>query len=108
MTAGPFLDFAYAATETLLAAAFLLTLFRLARGPSLADRVVALDLMSVLSVGILAVFAITRKEPVFLDVAIVVAVMTFLATVGFGYFIERGATGARGQTEALDRGDSDA
>jgi multicomponent Na+:H+ antiporter subunit F len=66
-----------------------LALIRLARGPSVADRVVALDLISLLTVGLIAAHAVARREPVLLDVALVIALVTFLATVSFARYIER-------------------
>lgn len=75
----------------LLSAAFFLAFIRLARGPSLPDRVVALDLLASLSVGWIALYAIATNQPIFLDVAIVLALISFLGTVGFAYYIAKGA-----------------
>jgi multicomponent Na+:H+ antiporter subunit F len=63
---------------------------RLVRGPSLPARVVALDLMGSLAVGIIAVYSVATKQAIFLDVAIVLALMGFLGTVAFAYFVEKG------------------
>jgi multicomponent Na+:H+ antiporter subunit F len=73
----------------LLSMAMLLTFVRLAKGPSLPDRVVALDLLAVLGMGMAAVYAIAMNQPVFLDVAIVLALISFLGTVAFAYYMER-------------------
>ncbi len=73
----------------LLLAAMFLGFLRLALGPSLPDRVVALDLLTVLAVGFSALFAIAAGEPAFLDVAIALALVAFLATVAFARFAER-------------------
>jgi len=70
--------------------ALLLSAIRLARGPSLPDRVVALELMASIVVGIIGVHAIDTGVLSFLDVAIVVALIAFLAAVGFARFLERG------------------
>jgi multicomponent Na+:H+ antiporter subunit F len=75
----------------LLSLALFLAFGRLAQGPSLPDRVVALDLISTLTVGIIAVYSIATKQPAFLDAAIVVALVTFLATVGFARYVEQRA-----------------
>lgn len=74
----------------ILLAAVALAFVRLVRGPSLPDRVVALDLMSTLAVGIIAVYAIATDQPVFLDVAIVLALIAFLGTVAFARYVEKG------------------
>ncbi len=72
-----------------LVLALALSAVRLLRGPSLADRVVALDLMTTLAVGIAAVAAIVADQAVFLDVALVLALVAFLGTVAFARYLER-------------------
>jgi multicomponent Na+:H+ antiporter subunit F len=70
--------------------ALFLGFWRLVVGPSLADRIVALDLMGVLSVAFIALFAIGVDLPVLLDAAMVVALVAFLATVAFArWYLER-------------------
>lgn len=77
-------------TIGLLIAAVLLCLFRVARGPSLPDRVVGLDLLSSVTVGFIAVYAVVSGEIIYIDVATVLALIAFLGTVAFAYFIEKG------------------
>lgn len=60
---------------------------RLARGPTLPDRVVAFDLISVLVMGMITTIAILTDEWVFLDAVIILALLAFLATVAFARFI---------------------
>lgn len=74
---------------TLILAIFLAFL-RLVRGPSLPARVVALDMMASLAVGFIAVYAVSTRQPIFLDVAIILALIGFLGTVAFAYYIEKG------------------
>jgi multicomponent Na+:H+ antiporter subunit F len=76
----------------MLSTALVLAVFRLIRGPSTPDRVVALDLISTLTVGTIAVYGITTGQPVFIDVAIVLALISFLGTIGFAYYVEQGAS----------------
>ena len=71
-----------------LSLALLLTFARLLRGPSLPDRVIALDMTATLSIGVVAVYALATGQPALLDVAIVLALLVFLGTVGFAYYIE--------------------
>lgn len=71
-----------------LAVALLLCVVRLVRGPELPDRVVALDLMMVIGVALIAVYAITQDNAVLLDIALVSALLAFLGTVAFGYYLE--------------------
>lgn len=62
---------------------------RLVKGPSLPDRIVALDMMTVLIVSFCGLYAIQSGETAFVDVAIVVAIIGFLATVALARFVER-------------------
>jgi multicomponent Na+:H+ antiporter subunit F len=71
--------------------ALFLAFLRLVLGPSLPDRVVALDLIGTLSVGIIAAYDIGTQQPVLLDAATVVALVAFLATVAFARYVERRA-----------------
>ncbi|MBL8097305.1 MAG: cation:proton antiporter [Anaerolineales bacterium] len=75
---------------SVLVIALAVTMFRVARGPSLPVRVVALDLMSTLAVGLIAIYAVAVRQPIFLDVAVVLGLISFLGTVAFAYFIEKG------------------
>lgn len=72
-----------------LGAGLLLALARLVRGPSLPDRVVALDLSAALAAGLAAVYAIDRGEPAALSAAIVLSLLSFLGTVAFARFVQR-------------------
>ncbi len=74
-----------------LSLTLVLAFIRLVRGPSLPDRVVALDLAVALAMGIIAVYSVTFNKPAFLDVAIIIALISFLGTVAFAYYLERRA-----------------
>ena len=71
--------------------ALLLTFVRLAHGPSLSDRIIALDLTTVIAVGLIAMVAFEAEQPIFLDAAIVLALVSFLGTVAFARYLERRA-----------------
>lgn len=73
----------------LLAAALGLAFLRLARGPSLPDRVIALDLMSVIIAGMIAAYVVWMGQPVLLDAVTVMAVISFFGTVAFARYLER-------------------
>lgn len=73
----------------LLGLALLLTVVRIGLGPSLPDRVVGLDLLSTLGVSVVAVVALSSRNAVYLDVAIVLALLSFLGTVAFAAYLER-------------------
>ncbi|MGH9791816.1 MAG: monovalent cation/H+ antiporter complex subunit F [Candidatus Acidiferrales bacterium] len=86
------LSFVIPAVQGMLALALLLAFARLVRGPSLPDRVVALDLIAMVVVGMIAVVQVQTREPMLLDSAIVLALIAFLSTVAFARYLERGAT----------------
>lgn len=89
MNPGDLLAFSLDAAFVMVMLAVALAFVRLILGPSLPDRVVALDLMTVLIVAFCGLFAISSGERAFLDVAIVLALIGFLATVALARFIER-------------------
>ena len=74
---------------TMLAAAAVLTFIRLAKGPTLPDRVIAIDLIGVLLVCLLVLMAGVTAQQAFLDVAMVVALISFVGTVAYAQYIER-------------------
>jgi len=74
----------------LMSLAQALALTRLIRGPSLPDRIVALDLMVTIAVGMMATYSIVMKETAILDAAITAALIAFLGTVAFASYLERG------------------
>ncbi len=75
----------------LLLISIVLALVRLIKGPDAADRIVALDLMSMLIVAFLATQSIYAGETSFLDVAIAYALIAFLGTVALARFLVRSA-----------------
>lgn len=62
---------------------------RLVRGPSLADRIVALDALLVVIVSGVAIDAARTREGTYLDVLVVAALLGFVGTVNVARFIER-------------------
>ena len=76
----------------MLCAGLFLAFVRLVRGPTLPDRVVALDLTATQVVGLIVVYALATHQSVLLDVAMVMALVGFLGAVAFAYYVERGAT----------------
>lgn len=83
------LDLSLIVVVPLLGLTFVFAFIRMVHGPSLPDRVVALDLMSTSAMGVIGVYAISSGEPVFLDVAIILALVSFLGTVAFAYYLVR-------------------
>lgn len=67
----------------------ILVFIRLYKGPTVVDRVVALDLIITIGIGIITVYSIRSNQKVFLDIAIILALIAFLGTVAFAYYIEQ-------------------
>lgn len=63
---------------------------RLILGPSLPDRVVALDVMATMAVGALALVSIQTGEKMLLDVGLAIALITFLGTIALAMSLEKG------------------
>ena len=72
----------------MLAIAALLALFRIIRGPTLPDRVVALDLFGILVAGFTVVNATATGLSFFLDIALVIALLSFVGTIAYARYIE--------------------
>ncbi|MCK6265803.1 cation:proton antiporter [Vibrio sp. ZSDE26] len=83
------LETVYDISFIILTIALLFACARLLKGPSLPDRVVALELMASLTVGLIVLYSIAHNEPKFIDVAIVLALTSFLAAVGFSRYLEQ-------------------
>lgn len=73
----------------LLIAAMVLTFYRLIKGPTLPDRVVALDLFVNLTIGMIFTIVIYTNKTVFLDAAVFIALIAFLATTAISRFLRR-------------------
>ena len=85
-----FLDIVAGGCLAVLAIALAITCARLVRGPTLSDRVVALELISTIFVGVVAVWAILSRQTIYLDVGIVLALVSFLSAVAFARFMVLG------------------
>ncbi len=72
----------------LLGLALVAAVARLVRGPSLADRVVALDVIAATIVAAAVLHAISTGLAVFVDVALTIALVTFLGSVALAHAIE--------------------
>jgi len=86
MIAATLLPFAIGA----FALALLLNLFRLLRGPGLADRILALDTMYINSMALLILVGIRFDTAVFFEAALVIAALGFVGTVALSKFVVRG------------------
>jgi multicomponent Na+:H+ antiporter subunit F len=79
-----------------LVLATLLTVWRVVVGPTLPDRVVALDMLVGIVIGFIAVIALRTGYTLYIDIAIALGLVGFLATVAFARFILARAAGREG------------
>ena len=73
-----------------LSVGFVLSFWRLVVGPGLPDRVVAVDAMATVAVGALVLTAMATNQALLLDIALAVALITFLGTIALAASIEKG------------------
>jgi multicomponent Na+:H+ antiporter subunit F len=71
----------------LLTASFVITVWRVIVGPTLPDRVLALDMLVAAAIGFIAVIAVRTGYPLYVDIAIALGLVGFLATVAFARFV---------------------
>ena len=71
----------------LLSVAVMLTLIRLVWGPSLPDRILALDMLSMLSISLVGVFALRSGALLYLDIALAICLVGFLATIALARYV---------------------
>jgi len=84
-----FLLWAVFISLAIISLAILGAFVRLIRGPSLPDRVIAIDLVAYLTMGFLATYSVLIQEKTYIDVALVLGLLAFLGTVAFARYIER-------------------
>ena len=70
-----------------LVIASLLILYRFIKGPTLPDRIQALDLMSANLIGIIITYATLNEETILIDAAIILSLIAFLGTMSFAYYL---------------------
>lgn len=74
----------------LIAGSVLLCVVRLAIGRTLVDRVAAIDMLTIVSISMIALYAHVADRFVYVDVALVYGVLSFLAVVAMARYLERG------------------
>ncbi|MEO5343588.1 MAG: K+/H+ antiporter subunit F [Gammaproteobacteria bacterium SHHR-1] len=74
----------------LVAAALALSLYRLLRGPSAPDRILALDTLYINSIALLVLLGIQLASPLYFEAALLIALMGFVGTVALCKYLLRG------------------
>lgn len=82
-------DYLYFIILPLLAVSVVLVFIRFLKGPSIVDKVIALDLLITTGIAIITVYSIVSDQPTFLDIAMILALIAFLSTIAFSYYLEK-------------------
>ncbi|MDF1534277.1 MAG: cation:proton antiporter [Methanosarcinaceae archaeon] len=80
------LDFAL----TLMVVAIIPCLYRVYKGPTIPDRVIAVDAMTTVVVAMLGVYSFVQGSVFFMDVALVLSIISFIGTVAISKYIDEG------------------
>ncbi|WP_224701699.1 cation:proton antiporter [Devosia aquimaris] len=87
MTAAELLSLTATISLVILGIAMLIAIIRVVIGPTLSDRILALDLLTVIAMGFVAAIAIRTGLMLYLDIAISLALLGFLATVALARYM---------------------
>ncbi|MBZ8119169.1 K+/H+ antiporter subunit F [Roseovarius sp. LXJ103] len=73
-----------------VALAQVLSMVRLVMGPSVGDRILALDTMVINAIGLIVLMGISQGSTIYFEVSLIIAMLGFVSTVAFARFIMRG------------------
>ncbi len=102
MTPELIVEYASVTAIAILVVALLLTVYRAVIGPTLPDRIIALDMLVGIVIGFIAVIALRTGYTLYIDIAIALGLVGFLATVAFARFVL--ARGRVGEGEEVEFG----
>jgi multicomponent Na+:H+ antiporter subunit F len=103
------LHFATTISLAILSISFALTVWRVVAGPTLPDRVLALDMLVAVAIGFIGVIAVKTGFTLYVDIAIALSLVGFLATIAFARFMLQSASNKkRAQLPLADSQEGDA
>lgn len=73
----------------MLTVSIILVFIRLFKGPEVVDRVIALDLIITIGIGLITAYSIRSGQALFLDVAMILALIAFLGTIAFAFYLDK-------------------
>jgi multicomponent Na+:H+ antiporter subunit F len=89
ITIGPVLTIAIYISFFSLTVSLFLGLYRLLIGPTLPDRIVVMDLVASLSIGLIITYILSTGQTVFLNVAVAIALLVFMGNIAFAKYLYR-------------------
>jgi multicomponent Na+:H+ antiporter subunit F len=72
-----------------LMTAMIITLFRLLKGPTVNDRIAAMDLISSIIVGVILVYAVLIQNAIYFDVPLVISLISFIGTIAISTYLKQ-------------------
>jgi len=74
---------------TFLMMAMIITLVRLLKGPSINDRIAAMDLISSIIMGIILVYAVLIQNAIYFDVPLIISLISFIGTIAVSTYLKQ-------------------
>lgn len=68
---------------------FILSMIRLVKGPTLQDRVIALDMIGAAVAGVILIYMVKSENPKYLDIVVVLSLILFLGTTTIARFLNK-------------------
>lgn len=72
-----------------LSLSVVLVFIRFIKGPGIVDRVIALDLLITIGIATIGVYSVINDHSTFLDIAMILALIAFLGTIAFAYYLQK-------------------
>jgi len=69
--------------------AMVFTLYRLLKGPTFNDQIAAMDLLASIIIGVILVYGMLINNKMYFDIAIVIALVSFIGTIAISTFIKK-------------------
>lgn len=82
-------DYLYYIILPILSLSILMVFLRFFKGPTISDRVVAVDLLVTIGIGVIAIYSVISNQQTFLDIALILGLIGFLATVAYAFYIQK-------------------
>ncbi len=82
------MDFILTICGTILTIAILICLVRMVKGPSVLDRILAFDAITICTVGLMVVLSVRWKTPYFVELILVYSLLGFLGSVAFIFYLQ--------------------
>lgn len=82
-------DFVLYTSFAFLMMAMIITLFRLLKGPSINDRIAAMDLISSIIMGVILVYAVLIQNAIYFDVPLIISLISFIGTIAVSNYLKQ-------------------